>query len=79
MGVGFEPTKVYLTDLKPVPFDRSGIPPIYIPRMRLNANLADMFADLGSSTMAYLPYSGNSMRPSHAFPILTHVEICSRN
>ena len=28
--VGFEPTKVYLTDLKPVPFDRSGTQPLFI-------------------------------------------------
>ena len=74
MGVGFEPTKDRLADLKPAPFDRSGTPPIYIPRVRLNASEADMFADFGSSTMAYRPYSGNSMRPSHDLPELTHSE-----
>ena len=52
MRVGFEPTKDYLSDLKPDPFDHSGIPPIYIPRMRLNANVATTLADLGSSTIA---------------------------
>ena len=30
IGVGFEPTKVYLMDLKPIPFDRSGTQPIIL-------------------------------------------------
>ena len=29
IGVGFEPTKVYLMDLKPIPFDRSGTQPSF--------------------------------------------------
>ena len=63
----------------PFSFDRSGIPPVYIPRVCLNANVAETLADLGSSTNAYRPYSGNSIRPSQDLPELTHSETWVRS